>query len=347
MPTSFSENWFLEFYGDLIEFMLDNQNNFTKWGDVLHEQLHEFYVANPHGDMVRWKAAFDQLPDINGVTHNINTSAVTFLSDHVSTDNTADLQAGLKGLLPWRKGPFQFFDTQLETEWRSDWKWDRIKDHLAPMHGRTVLDVGCGSGYHMWRMLGAGAKRVVGVDPSKLFFWQFEAAKKYVKAASTNKDANGNTQDVPVHLLPFKLEDVPTKLAAFDTVFSMGVLYHRRSPLDHLTELQQTLRPGGEVVLETLVIEGDEGQVLMPDDRYAMMRNVWFLPSAATLCQWMRRLGFKNVRIVEQNYTSLDEQKATDWMSFNSLKDFLDPNDITKTIEGHPAPLRATIIANI
>jgi tRNA (mo5U34)-methyltransferase len=343
MTTPFSENWFLEFYADLIEFMLDNENNFTKWGDILHQQLHEFYVANPHGDMVRWKASYDQLPTVKGVKQELNTSAITFLSDQFSKQDNDNLTQALKGLLPWRKGPFQFFDTKVDTEWRSDWKWDRIKEHLAPMHGRIVLDVGCGSGYHMWRMLGAGAKRVVGVDPSKLFFWQFEAAKKYAKAASDLP----NNVSIPVHLLPFKLEDVPAKLAAFDTVFSMGVLYHRRSPLDHLTELMQVLRPGGEVVLETLVIEGEEGQVLVPDDRYAMMRNVWFLPSAATLCQWMRRLGFKNVRIVEQNYTSLEEQKATKWMSYNSLKDFLDPNDITKTAEGHPAPLRATIIANI
>lgn len=338
MNTPLSENWFLSFYQDLIEFMNDKENNFTKWGEVLHEQLHEFYIANPHGDMERWKQSFDLLPILNSVNHDLNSSAVSFSTEEMSSDDSDSLKLGLEGLIPWRKGPFQFFDTKVETEWRSDWKWDRIEQHLSPMHGRTILDVGCGSGYHMWRMLGAGAKRVVGVDPSKLFFWQFEAAKKYVNAAIG--------ESAPVHLLPFKLEDVPAKLNAFDTVFSMGVLYHRKSPLDHLTELQQVLRPGGEIVLETLVIEGEEGDVLVPDDRYAMMRNVWFLPSAATLCQWMRRLGFKNVRIVEQNYTSLEEQKATDWMKFNSLKDFLDPNDSTKTIEGLPAPLRATIIAN-
>jgi len=244
---------------------------------------------------------------------------------------------GLKISCLGERGHSSFFDTHIDTEWRSDFKWDRIKDHISPLHGRTVLDVGCGSGYHMWRMLGEGASRVIGVDPSKLFFWQFEAVKKYVQTTSEFP--------VPVHLLPFKMEDVPAKLKRFDTVFSMGVLYHRRSPLDHLTELQQALRPGGELVLETLVIEGKEGEVLVPDDRYAMMRNVWFLPSVPTLCQWLRRLGFKDVRMVEQNYTSQDEQRSTDWMGFSSLKDFLDPNDPTKTVEGLPAPLRATIVA--
>lgn len=334
-----TENWFNHFYQDLIEFMQTEKQPFNKWGEVIEQQLHEFYVATPHGDMQRWLDAFLQLPELKHLECKLNQSAIEFQSDEITQEQNQQALAALKGLMPWRKGPFQFFDTKIDTEWRSDWKWDRIEPHLAPLHGRTILDVGCGSGYHMWRMLGAGAKRVIGVDPSKLFFWQFEAAKKYVNAAQG--------EDVPVHLLPFKMEDVPANLKAFDTVFSMGVLYHRRSPLDHLTELQQALRPGGEVVLETLVIEGEEGQVLVPDDRYAMMRNVWFLPSAKTLCQWMRRLGFKNVRVVEQNYTSLEEQRSTEWMGYNSLKDFLDPNDSSKTAEGHPAPLRATIIANV
>lgn len=334
-----TENWFNHYYQDLVEFMQTEKQPFNKWGSVIEQQLHDFYVATPHGDMQRWLDAFLQLPELNNVTCALNQSAVEFQSDDITPEQNQQALAALQGLMPWRKGPFQFFDTFVETEWRSDWKWDRIEPHLAPLNGRTILDVGCGSGYHMWRMLGAGAKRVVGVDPSKLFFWQFEAAKKYVAAAKK--------ENIPVHLLPFKMEDVPANLRAFDTVFSMGVLYHRKSPLEHLTELQQALRPGGEVVLETLVVEGEEGEVLVPDDRYAMMRNVWFLPSAKTLCQWMRRLGFKNVRIVEQNYTTLDEQHTTDWMGYNSLKDFLDPNDPTKTVEGHPAPLRATIIANV
>jgi tRNA (mo5U34)-methyltransferase len=334
-----TENWFNHYYQDLVEFMQTEKQPFNKWGQVIEQQLHDFYVATPHGDMQRWLDAFLQLPELKQVSCELNQSAVEFQSDEITQEQNQAALAALQGLMPWRKGPFQFFDTKVDTEWHSDWKWDRIEPHLAPLHGRTILDVGCGSGYHMWRMLGAGAKRVVGVDPSKLFFWQFEAAKKYVQAAKN--------ETIPVHLLPFKMEDVPANLRAFDTVFSMGVLYHRRSPLDHLTELQQALRPGGEVVLETLVIEGEEGEVLVPDDRYAMMRNVWFLPSAKTLCQWMRRLGFKNVRIVEQNYTTLEEQRTTQWMGFNSLKDFLDPNDPRKTVEGHPAPLRATIIANV
>ena len=189
----------------------------------------------------------------------------------------------------------------------------------------------------MWRMLGAGAYRVVGVDPSRLFLAQFQAFKQY--AQSSQKSL------LNIDLLPLKMEDVPRPLKAFDTTFSMGVLYHRKSPIDHLAELKDTLKPGGQLVLETLVIEGELGEVLMPEDRYAQMRNVWFLPSCDTLLLWARRAGFKNPRIVEKNVTSLEEQRSTEWMQYQSLTDFLDANDKSKTAEGYPAPLRATLIA--
>jgi len=128
-------------------------------------------------------------------------------------------------------------------------------------------------------------------------------------------------------------------------VFSMGILYHRRSPMDHLRELRQLLKPGGQLVLETLVVEGDEGQLLVPEDRYAKMPNVWFIPSPDMLLRWMRKNGLKNPRMVDINTTSIEEQRSTDWMTFESLADFLDPNDPRKTVEGHPAPVRAVFVA--
>jgi tRNA (mo5U34)-methyltransferase len=160
------------------------------------------------------------------------------------------LEAGLKNLFPWRKGPYDLFGLHLDTEWRSDWKWERIKDHISPLDKRLVLDVGCGNGYHCWRSLGAGAQMVVGVDPVQLHVLQFQAIRRLYGEA-------------PVYVLPLTLEEIPAKTGIFDTVFSMGVLYHRRSPIDHLTDLRDCLRSGGELVLETLVIEGKQGEVLV------------------------------------------------------------------------------------
>ncbi len=140
-------------------------------------------------------------------------------------------------------------------------------------------------------------------------------------------------------------EDLPPDLACFDTVFSMGVLYHRKSPFEHLFELRGALRPGGELVLETLVVEGDEKTVLTPEGRYAKMRNVWFIPSVPLLEIWLQRCGFSDIRCVDVNRTSVDEQRATEWMIEESLAAFLDPDDPLRTMEGHPAPLRAIMVA--
>jgi tRNA (mo5U34)-methyltransferase len=182
--------------------------------------------------------------------------------------------------MPWRKGPYSLYGVNIDTEWRSDWKWERVLPHLSDLTGRTILDVGCGSGYHMWRMIGAGAHLAVGIDPTQLFLCQFEAVRKLL----------GNDQRA--HLLPLGIEQLPA-LNAFDTVFSMGVLYHRRSPLDHLWQLKDQLVDGGELVLETLVVEGDEnssgtGRPLCADAQrllYSVGRGVENVAGEVRICR--------------------------------------------------------------
>lgn len=298
------------------------------WARSVPEQLEQLYNVG-HGDLPRWQAAVAALPDL--VPEQIELQQELRLSGPSSAQQQQQLKQALQGLIPWRKGPFHLFDLHLDTEWRSDWKWDRVSPHLD-LQSKRILDVGCGNGYYMWRMLGAGAKSVVGVDPNWLFYCQFHALKKFMPQA-------------PLWHLPFAFEQLPPKLEGFDTVFSMGVLYHRRSPIDHLLELKDCLLPGGELVLETLVIDGDDQQVLVPEDRYAQMRNVWFLPSVPALELWLRRAGMVDVRCVDISTTSIEEQRATEWMLYKSLQDFLQPDDHSKTIEGLPAPKRAVLTA--
>ncbi|CAH8195142.1 tRNA 5-methoxyuridine(34)/uridine 5-oxyacetic acid(34) synthase CmoB [Vibrio aestuarianus] len=301
------------------------------WLNILPQQLTDWQNAE-HGDFDRWVRALNKIPA--GIPDNID------LKDSVTLSNSSPLEIGeqkkleslLKTFHPWRKGPYTLHDIHIDTEWRSDWKWDRVLPHISPLNNRSVLDVGCGNGYHMWRMLGEGARLCVGIDPSHLFLVQFEAVRKLLG------------DDQRAHLLPLGIEQLP-ELNAFDTVFSMGVLYHRRSPLDHLIQLKNQLVSGGELILETLVIEGDENAVLVPVDRYAQMRNVYFFPSAKALKVWLEKCGFEDVRIVDENVTSVGEQRTTQWMTHNSLPDYLDPNDPTKTVEGYPAPRRAILVA--
>lgn len=311
----------------------------TAWAALVEEQLERFFHAVPHGDWVRWRRAIDDLPSLGSGAVRCRDGALSLEPDNVPDDTVLEnVAATLQSLHPWRKGPFRIADLLIDTEWRSDWKWDRVSPHLAPLAGRHVLDVGCGNGYHCWRAALDGAGLVIGIDPTAVFVAQFLAIRRLLAPMAPRLAQQ-------VHHLPVGIEAVPAGLSRFDTVFSMGVLYHRRSPIDHLQDLRGALRPGGQLVLETLVVDGPDDRVLVPEGRYAKMRNVWFIPSTAMLETWLRRCGFTAVKTVDVTPTRVEEQRSTAWMRFESLADFLDPADKRFTIEGHPAPLRAVLIA--
>lgn len=316
-------------YTSLYPLMQDSA--LEKWSEQLPQVLQQLMNdGHAHGDVDRWNKALQQLPQVASCPIDVTADNLTI--DCPTPIDMQLLETSLKELKPWRKGPYQINDLLIDAEWHSDWKWKRIKDHLSALKNRTILDIGCGNGYHCWRMYGAGARLVIGIDPSWLFLMQFQAIKHF-------------TGPKPVYLLPMGIEQLPNALHAFDTVFSMGVLYHRRSPIDHLLQLKSTLRKGGELVLETLIVDGQQGEALIPDERYAKMRNVWFLPTIDTLTQWLQRCGFEQIKVVDVNQTSVQEQRSTDWMNYESLTDFLHPDDRNQTIEGYPAPKRATFIA--
>ncbi|MFQ1013392.1 tRNA 5-methoxyuridine(34)/uridine 5-oxyacetic acid(34) synthase CmoB [Gilliamella apicola] len=308
------------------------KNKLSKWLEVLPAQLANWQKSNIDNRFNQWFNSIKHLPTIKSYQIDILNSVTVESEQPISIGEQQRITQLLKNMMPWRKGPFHLYGINIDTEWRSDWKWGRLIPHINNLSGQTVLDVGCNSGYHLWRMVGAGAKLAVGIDPMALYLCQFEAIRKLL----------GNDQRA--HLLPLGIEELP-KLNAFDTVFSMGVLYHRRSPLDHLFQLKDQLVDGGQLVLETLVIDGDLHQALMPGERYAQMRNVYFIPSVPTMINWLYKCGFSDVKMVDKSVTSLDEQRKTEWMTSDSLADFLDPNDSSKTIEGYPAPMRAVFIA--
>lgn len=307
--------------------------NSTALKDVAEEfaaRMEDVIQKLSHGDYEKWCAAIEGMPPVGPSVIDFNTDAVT-ISGVIDDVQQAVLKKNLMQLHPWRKGPFDLFGVGIDTEWRSDLKWARLKDHID-LKDKLILDVGCGNGYYLFRMLGAGAKAAVGVDPFLLYVMQFHAINKYVQ---TDRAA----------VLPLKAEDVPHGCACFDTVFSMGVLYHCRQAEKHLAGLCGFLKPGGQVVLETLVLDKPGEELFVPKGRYAKMRNVWAIPSPKFLEKWLTESGFENVQVIDIAKTTSDEQRKTDWMTYESLGDFLDPADDTKTIEGYPAPVRAIVLA--
>ena len=283
---------------------------------------------HPHGDLARWRAALRALPAIRCAA--ALDRAAPQLGEPVA-DTTA-LRGTLMALHPWRKGPWCLGGVAIDSEWRSDWKWRRIAPHIDLVEQR-VLDVGCGNGYFGMRMLGAGARLVVGIDPTVLYVMQWLACRHFAG-------------DLTSWVLPLGLEDLPAGAPGFDTVFSMGVLYHRRDARAHLRQLRGLLRDGGRLVLETLVLPpGQADDLLRPRGRYARMRNVWAIPGTERLERWLERSGYRGVELIDQAPTTPREQRSTPWMRFESLPEALDAADPTRTVEGHPAPIRAVLLA--
>jgi tRNA (mo5U34)-methyltransferase len=323
----------IDYYASLYESC--DRPALQPWLSIIPAQLNRLFSELRHGDLEKWRTIVEHLPTVRASTIDLNCGSI-----RIGGEGDCDLltrktiEKLLRTLHPWRKGPYEVHGVFVDAEWRSDLKWDRLRGHIQPLNDRWVLDVGCGNGYHCWRIAGCGARQVIGIDPTLLSVMQFHAIKHFAGP------------EFPVYVLPFGIEDVPRGLKAFDSVFSMGILYHRRSPIDHLLELRDCLRPGGELILETLVIDGRLGETLLPEGRYAKMRNVWFIPSPFTLASWLKRCGFKNVRLIDVSRTTTCEQRSTDWMRFQSLADFLDLHDPNRTCEGLPAPKRAIFLAD-
>jgi tRNA (mo5U34)-methyltransferase len=304
----------------------------NKHHPALRSALEVHYEDRAHGKSEEWDLLLAEIPEVNTDNFTFDDDCITVrLPDSYSLDISL-FKTQLKKFMPWRKGPWNLLGVAIDTEWRSDWKWQRLQPHMTPLNGRRVLDIGTGNGYFLYRMLGQGAELAVGIDPTRIFLYQFEVVQKLLP-------------DNSAHLLPLRSEHLPG-FNFFDTVFSLGVLYHRRSPVDHITELLSFVRDGGEIVVETLVVPGDKQTILVPRDRYAKMANVWFLPSTEALENLLHRAGLVNIRTVDVNQTSTSEQHSTEWMDFQSLSDFLDPDDLSLTSEGYPAPRRAIVIGN-
>ena len=298
------------------------------WVAELARLAGQRFRDHPHGDLPRWKQALRDLP------HVIQCAELERDAPRLggTAPDPAALYEALQAFHPWRKGPLVLGGQAIDTEWRSDWKWARVAPHVD-LEGHRVLDIGCGNGYFGLRMLGAGAKLVIGIDPTLLFVMQHLACRHF-------------SGDLPNYVLPLGIEDLPDPPAGLDTVFSMGVLYHRRDPVHHLQRIRGLLKNGSTLVLETLVLPNcSRGGLLIPEGRYARMRNVWAVPGAKRLLDWVHEAGFKSAEVVDETPTTTSEQRSTPWMRFESLEQALDPRDGSLTIEGHPAPVRAILIA--
>ncbi len=235
-----------------------------------------------------------------------------------------------KLMKPWRKGPFRLSKTVIESEWNSFIKYNLLEPHFD-LKDKVVGDIGCNNGYYLFRMQRHQPKKLVGFDPSALTYCQFQLLNHYLRT------------DIVYELLG--VEHVEFYEHSFDTLFCLGVLYHRSDPIATLKSLFKGLNKGGELFLDTFMIDGDEDICLTPKDRYSKIPNIYFIPTINALKNWCYRAGFASVEVLAVKKTEQEEQRKTDWIDSQSLEDFLDDQDETLTIEGYPAPKRVYIKA--
>jgi tRNA (mo5U34)-methyltransferase len=238
----------------------------------------------------------------------------------------------LKRLSPWRIGPYKLGEIVIDSEWNSDLKWQRIAPFLGDIKGKIIGDVGCNSGYFLFRAAALQPELMVGFDPVERCWLQFALL-------------HGLSHLSNLAFVPTGIANLDAFTGFFDLLLCMGVIYHQRDPFMACKKLFSALKPGGRVILESLVIPQEGAYLLVPSERYAKMRNAWLVPTPGALVNLLLRAGFKDPQLSSFGAVTVHEQRRTEWAPYESLLDFLDPHDTTKTIEGYPAPHTALVVA--
>jgi tRNA (mo5U34)-methyltransferase len=288
----------------------------------------ESWKERPHFKEI--EQALKSLPDINGPT-DYTQRAIQIISNQKAP---TEVKALAEKLIPWKKGPFDLFDLKIDAEWRSDFKWERLEKAVGNLEGKRIIDIGCNNGYFMFKMAQHNPELLLGIDPVLPCYAQFSLIQHFAKTPNLYFELFGVE-----HLSFFK--------NCFDTIFHMGIVYHHRHPIQQMVDIREALAPGGQVILETIGIPGEESYALFPEDRYANMKNVWFVPTLSCFMNWAKKAKLIDVELICDSEMTTEEQRNTYWAPppKPSLIDALDPHDHSKTKEGHPAPRRFLISA--
>jgi tRNA (mo5U34)-methyltransferase len=294
---------------------------------AIHQERQQ-WVNQPKKGFLRYRNPYETLTRFPARTVDCNGDTVIIGGqDELSSADQAQVKTLLRAFMPWRKGPFSVFGIDIDAEWRSERKWQRLLPMLPDLEGKIIADIGCNNGYYMFRMAPYQPKLVLGLEPSMQHYYCFKALNSMARQDMLQIDLLG-------------VEHLSLFPDCFDVLFLMGIIYHRASPIDVLRDCYLALRPGGTLLLESQAIPGDAPIALFPDKTYAKVPGTYFVPTGHCLRLWMEKAGFDQVELFCRHPMSAEEQRATEWMTFESYRDFINPQDPNFTQEGYPAPHR-------
>ncbi|WP_028583391.1 tRNA 5-methoxyuridine(34)/uridine 5-oxyacetic acid(34) synthase CmoB [Desulfogranum mediterraneum] len=286
------------------------------------------WISQPKKGFQRYRAPLTALDHLRAECCDFNQDVVTIgQREQLSNREYRQLKGCLENLMPWRKGPFSVFGIEIDAEWRSERKWNRLAPHLPELKDKVIADIGCNNGYYMFRMAAAEPRFVLGFEPYVHHYFTFQTLNTFAGQANLGVELLG-------------IEHLPLFANSFDILFCLGILYHRHSPIISLQDMHQALVPGGSVLIESQAIPGAESMALFPERTYAKVPGTWFVPTASCLANWLKRVGFREISLFCQHPMSSLEQRRTEWMTFESYEDFIDKHNPEFTIEGYPAPHR-------
>ncbi len=295
--------------------------------ETLHNARQQWVNQEKKG-FLRYRNPYLELTSYQAKHVSYNSDIVTIgKTDEISAENRLRIKELLRSYMPWRKGPFSIFGIDIDAEWRSERKWQRLEKHLPPLEGKILADVGCNNGYYMFRMAAHKPAFVLGLEPSVQYYYCFKALNSMAGFKNLEIDLLGAE-----HLGHFE--------NCFDVLFLMGIIYHRPSPIDTLKNILTSLKPGGTMILETQGIPGEQPYALFPEKTYAKVPGTYFVPTKSCLINWINKAGFKNIDLFYSHPMSKEEQRPTEWMEFESYENYIDPDNPELTIEGYPAPYR-------
>jgi tRNA (mo5U34)-methyltransferase len=294
---------------------------------------HDALLASNKKGVTRYRDLCDRIADLRAVHLELDRAAVIIgRAGELSDSDRERVRLVLRGFMPWRKGPFSIFGIEIDAEWQSNRKWERLQPVLPDLRGQVIADIGCNNGYYLFRMAAREPRLVLGFEPLLHHHFTFRTLNNLAGCGNLTSELLG-------------VEHLGLFADYFDVIFLMGILYHRISPMEVLRDCYLALKKGGMLLVESQAIPGEEAMALFPASTYAKAPGTWFVPTASCLVNWLKRAGFDQTEVFCRHPMDDSEQRRTEWMTFESFSDFMDPVDPGRTIEGYPAPWRVFVKA--
>jgi ubiquinone/menaquinone biosynthesis C-methylase UbiE len=168
---------------------------------------------------------------------------------------------------------FSDLANSFESGERDEWqKPDEVIATLGDLHGKSVMDIGSGTGYFSFRLLKAGAK-VICADVDQRFLDHISKRKDEMHISDT---------EMELRKVPF--DSSLLKPSEVDVVLIVDTYHHIENRIAYFSEVKTGLKPGGKLVV---VDFKKEDSPVGPPKKMKM--------SAMTIVKELKEAGFTTV----------------------------------------------------